>query len=224
MSAVNPALLARLPEIQTKVAELAGLENVEAILDRLAVDLADVDPFEAELSLPLRIEVLCRRYLRLQQLHDDYDKLIWACVWRNLKTGEGMLQHYRDSRFIAQDLNQACWARIAEQIGTFKDGPGSSITGWLWKVSQNTVTDWKRKSARRESILPSGSYADVVKVEAEYSRQASGKLAPRKGLITDRLARRNKRAVLCPECDGVIPVIKGTFQLACGHARPKGLP
>jgi hypothetical protein len=59
---VNPAITRNLPEVEAKIASLVGPENVQAILDRLACDLESVDEFEAELSLSLRVDTLCKQY------------------------------------------------------------------------------------------------------------------------------------------------------------------
>jgi len=99
---------------------------------------------------------------RLDRLHKQYDRVVWDAVWKTLKDDAGQIfQEHRDKRSVAEDLHNECWAKIADKIGEFKDGDGRSISGWLWKVSQNVVLDWKRKQARRSGIAPMVPYIDA---------------------------------------------------------------
>jgi hypothetical protein len=179
------------------------------------------------------------RAARIEDLHQKYDKVVWDAVWKNLKTDGVMPAHFQDKQFVVEDLHAQCWARITSQIDKFKDGDGSSISGWLWKVSQNTVMDWKRLWARRTSKAPMGPLTvtvgeDEIPVD-EMPKLPDPWYSRVRGItqLRDIVFRRRRRAV-CPECGmnrevgyfrvwRIVSSTKDTLKLECGHSRPRAL-
>ena len=149
--------------------------------------------------------------------------------WFATLTDSGQLfSEHRDKRLIAQDLNQAAWVRITEKLDTFKDGNKSSISGWLWRVASNVVNDWKDKARNRNRLAPMSRLADAGSIVSGTDGRAEMEfLRPnpwyKRGLRTDRIVRKNRSAVLCPECGVVVPVVRGRFTLECGHTRRRSL-
>ena len=179
------------------------------------------------------------RAARVEALHKQYDLVVWDAIWKSLKSDGVLPADFQDKQVVAEDLHAACWTKITEQIGKFKGGDDSSISGWLWKVSQNTVMDWKRLWARRTSIAPMTPLTvtvgeddvpvdEVLKAPDPWYGKVRGVTR-----LRDIVFRRRRRAV-CPECGmnyeagyfrvwRIVSSTKDTLKLECGHSRPRGL-
>jgi hypothetical protein len=198
-------------------------ERVTALFDVLDRERATATVLSASRDFPPDSDASefwehCEQSLksfRVQLLYEKYDKVVCDSVWTTLRDNAGQLPFYKDEVF--QDLHSACWSKIIENIDAYAEG---CITGWIWKVSQNTVFDWKRREARRWGIRPIEQLHEAI---AYPKRPRSSKL-----VTPSRVGIRLRRAALCPGCGDLEPrtIISSTKELLsldCGHNRPRGL-
>jgi len=204
-----------------------------------SADAAETETLTAEKAHELvdaakvRYETAVRRSLLVAPLIDKHDRAVWDAVWKTLKNDAGQFpKHWRDKQRIAEDLHHEAWIRITENIEKYKDtGTKNGLRNWLWKVTANVVTDWKRMEARRHTIAP--MIPLTVNVDGKDVHVDELERAPnpwyRKFRTIGGKGFRGKKWALCLECDHMEPRLilstkENEYSLECGHVRPKELP
>jgi hypothetical protein len=186
-------------------------EEALSILDSL-IERARTDAEVERIGKAWRVQ----RNQRLEELHEQYDAVVWDAVWKTLRDDAGQLPFYKDE--VARDLHAACWLKITEQLEKYRDT--GKISGWIWTLCQNVVYDWKRREARRHTLAPTEQLREAV-VSARRPTTS-------RWLTPSRTGIRLKRSALCPECGdlkqrNVVSSTKSALTLSCGHTRPRGL-
>jgi len=157
------AIIAECPVEHRESVELRVAEFAKTLTGDDSENLADIEAQARALvndALVARLRqewgVVQRQQSELNVLQAKYDKIVWHSVWTNLKDSESgtLSRHLEDARYVAEDLHSEAWIKIREQFGNFREGKGSSFSGWAWKVTQNVVLDYKRREARRAGIAP----------------------------------------------------------------------
>jgi len=214
---MNDAILRNYDAIKARIIDNGASLHAEQIIARLDKDLSKLDVYEAEMGLGLRIDALCTAYNRLNDLHEQYEKLVWSAMWKALHDEAGMMPFLKQE--FKDDLNQQCWQHIIEQIGSYKETPNGTMAGWLYRVAFNFVISWKRHQASLHRKKPTEQLHECI-VNPPLLRRISKLLTP------DRSGWRGRKWVLCPECAEtqlVISSSKDGFTLACNHERGRAL-